>query len=154
MRPPFFRSAPSSLNISLLSQLSELCGLGGSRWLGNYIKGFPITGAICQSGVFPLTLKPDNPHPINTADLLEGAIDRFKTRSARRPPHSQILWEEALTQVSSGWLDSPRLLNSSGRFGDSPSIPIVNAFRFAVIQGGKSGLATTWKLRSQIAPVP
>ena len=137
MRPDFFKSAPRTLNIALIAQLTNFCGLGGHRWLEGYIRGFPITGIIRQSGVFPLTLKPDNPEPLEISELLEGSIDRFKARSKRRPPHSQILWREALAQANSGWLDPPRLLDSSGRFADSPSTPIVNAFRFAVIQGEK-----------------
>ena len=137
MRPDFFKSAPRSLNIALLAQLASFSGLGGSKWLESYIKGFPITGIIRQSGVFPLTLKPDNPEPLDTSELLEGSIERFKARSKRRPPHSQTLWKEALAQVNAGWLDPPRLLDSSGRFEDSPSTPLVNAFRFAVIQGEK-----------------
>ena len=143
MRPDFFRAAPSSLNIALLAQLANFTGMGGSRWLGNYIKGFPITGTICQSGVFPLTLKPDNPHPLDAQTLLEDSIGRFKARSNRRPPHSQILWKEALAQVESGWLEKPRSLNSSGRFEDSPALPLVNAFRFAVVQGKRSEPVTT-----------
>ena len=137
MRPTFFKSAPSSLNIALLAQLANFTGMGGARWLENYIKGFPITGTICQSGVFPLTLKPDNPDPLDIQTLLEDSIGRFKSRSSRRPPHSQILWKEALAQVESGWLEQPRPLDSSGRFEDSPALPLVNAFRFAVVQGEK-----------------
>ena len=138
LRPDFFRLAPSSLNIALVAQLSEFCGLGGSRWLSNYIRGFLIAGTICQSGVSPLTLKPDNHNPLNQSSLLEDSAGRFKTRANRRPPHSQILRTDALARTSAGWLDRPRLLGKSGRFADSPSLPIANAFRFAVAQGEKA----------------
>ena len=137
LRPPAFARSPSSLNVALVAQLANFCNMGGAGWLEGYIRGFPISGSICQSGVFPLTLKPDNPHPIPRSSLFNGAVDRFRARSVRRPPHSHTLWKEALEQVASGWLEPPRLLNSSGRFADSPDTPIVNAFRFAVIQGEK-----------------
>lgn len=143
MRPDFSKSAPRSINIALIAQLVSFCGLGGPKWLEGYIRGFPITGVVRQSGVFPLTLKPDIPEPLEISELLEGSIGRFKARSKRRPPHSQISWREALAQANSGWLGPPLLLDSSGRFADSPSTPIVNSCRSAVIQGEKYDRVTT-----------
>ena len=137
LRPPFFAQAPSSLNVALVAQLASFCGMGGAGWLEGYVKGFPISGSICQSGVFPLTSEPDNPNPLPRSSLFDGAEARFKARAHRRPPHSQTLWTEAEEQVAAGWLAAPRLLNSSGRFADAPDTPIVNAFRFAVVQGPK-----------------
>ena len=137
LRERSFSQAPRSLNIALLAQLADYCEMGGLDWLSGYINGFPITGTICQSGVFPPTLKPDNPNPLKRTDLFINAIPRFKARAHRKPPHADTLWAEALSQVSAGWLDSPQLLDNSGRFAHSPQTPIVNAFRFAVIQGDK-----------------
>ena len=69
--------------------------------------------------------------------MFTDAPARFKARATRPPPHAAHMWTEALEQAQAGWMDSPRILNSSGRFGDAPSFPINNAFRFAVVQGAK-----------------
>ena len=42
-----------------------------------------------------------------------------------------------MEQASYRWLRPPRRLNKDGRFRDPPQLPIVNTFRFAVIQGEK-----------------
>ena len=39
--------------------------------------------------------------------------------------------------MDAGWLGHPRLLNQDGRIADSPDFPMVDAFRFPVIQGEK-----------------
>ena len=73
LRPPSFAHAPSSLNVALVAQLSSFCDMGGAGWLEGYVKGFPISGSICQSGVFPVSLEPDNPHPLSRSSLFEGS---------------------------------------------------------------------------------
>ena len=136
-RTPDFAQAPNSLRIGLIAQLADFTGIGAAGWLSQYVFGFPITGTIAQSKTFPLSEKPDNPNPLARDSLFVGAIERFKTRSRRSPPHALTLWKEALTQVGEGWLLAPRQLNSSGRFCDQPELQLNNAFRFAVVQGQK-----------------
>ena len=137
LRPKELSAAPKALNIALIAQLASFTGIGALNWLSGYIYGFPITGTISQSKTFPLTQKPDNPKPLSISDLQKGASERFKSRSKRPPKLADLLWKEALEQVSMGWLDQPRLLTADGRFADSPDLPVVNAFRFPVIQGEK-----------------
>ena len=137
LRPKELSAAPKELNIALLAQLASFTGIGALNWLSGYIYGFPITGTISQSKTFPLTQKPDNPKPLSLTELWEGAADRFRLRSKRPPKMADTLWTEALQQVDMGWLDQPRLLNADGRFADAPDQPVVNAFRFPVIQGEK-----------------
>ena len=136
-RPAELANAPKSLQVGCIAQLAKFTGIGAFHWLANYSFGFPITGNISQSLTFPMTAKPDNPHPITRESLFDSAIERFKSRAVRSPQKADVLWKEATAQVELGWLDPPRPLNSSGRFADQPDLPINNAFRFAVVQGEK-----------------
>ena len=103
-RPLFLPNAPSDMNVALLMQLAKFYGIGSHNWTSQYIIGFPITGAICRSETFPLTDSPDNPFPAPWSSLVAESQSRFRTRSARRPPHADALWPEAVEQVSKGWL--------------------------------------------------
>ena len=85
-RSTSMQSAPSNLNVSLVAQLTPFFGLGAQSWLAQYIFGFPITGTIAQSALYPLTDKPGNPTPISIDELFIDAPARFKAR-ATRPPH-------------------------------------------------------------------
>ena len=137
IRPKFLAEAPSALNVALLAQLCSFYQIGALEWLSQYIYGFPINAAVCQSLAFPMSGSPDNPYPVSKDSLMKDAPCRLKARSGRRPPHASVLWEEAMTQVQLGWLATPRLLSSSGRFADAPNFPINNAFRIAVVQNEK-----------------
>ena len=64
-------------------------------------------------------------------------MPRFSAPAGRTPPHSAYIWDEALSQVESGWLGAPRILDGQGCFNDAPAFPINNAFRFAVVQRPK-----------------
>ena len=136
-RPLFLRKAPTTLNVAIIAQLADFYGIGARNWLSQYISGFPISGTICQSMTFPLTETPDNPFPTSIDSLLAESPAKFKTRSARKPPHAEALWLEATEQVAKGWLAAPRILNREGRFADAPNFPLINAFRFAVLQNEK-----------------
>ena len=136
-RPSFLASAPTDLNVALLAQLADHYGIGAHNWLSQYVSGFPITGTICQAKTFPLTDTPDNPFPVSWTSLIADAPAKFRARATRKPPHADTIWSEAMEQVGRGWLAPPRALDKDGRFADAPNFPLVNAFRFAVVQNEK-----------------
>ena len=137
LRPTEFAKAPCSLLIGCIAQLAKFTGIVAMNWLANYVFGFPITGSISQPIAFPLSGKPDNPNPLTRESLMGSSIGRFKARAVRSPQCADTLWKEAIAQVELGRLGKPLALNSTGRYTDQASLPLNNAFRFAVIQGVK-----------------
>ena len=117
-------------------QLLHHFGLGGDRWISQFIFGFPTVGSFSQEGVFPLSEK--HPAPAPVATLWRSSVKRFMERSrASGFRFSQELWDEAMEQVSSGWLSEPLPFTEEG---DTPffSLGASNAaFRFAVVQDRK-----------------
>ena len=80
--PAGILSATGVFDVSLLSALIEMLQLGTNDWVGQLIYGFPLTGFLSQSGVFP---SPNEP-------LLElGDPNRvFLTASARFSHRSML----------------------------------------------------------------
>ena len=139
----WYASAPPELHkfhrrfpLGVWAAIMHFCGLGGSRWLAQFVYGFPITGKLSQKFAFPATTEKLSP-TLSTADVLLSAPSRFARRSAHVSPAAQGLWDEALQQVEAGWLDPPRRLSNSGKVVDCPSSPLNVAFRFAVAQDSK-----------------
>ena len=98
-----------------MAQLSNYFGMGGTGWLEGYIGFFPISGAILQSGVFPLTLSPRNPNPIDRPSLFLGILRALNI----------ALIGVVIIHLRPGWIDPPRLLGKSGRFVDDPSLSLL-----------------------------
>ena len=114
----------------------HFCGLGGEIWLLQFVRGFPRTGKLSQKFTFPLPTK-KIPDPMSLNEVIASAPGRFRSRSTRPPPQAEVLRNEALLQAERGWLGPPRLLSADGLFADAPTVPLNNAFRFAVDQSSK-----------------
>ena len=61
---PSTASATGHVNAALFAALIQILQLVDQRWASQFIHCFPLTGYICQSGVFPLQNEP-------LAELLE-----------------------------------------------------------------------------------
>ena len=139
-----YRSTPSSIapatgkvHIALLSHLMGFTQMKGRKWVTQFVTGFPMTGCLSQSGVFPLD--PETPTTFtDPTTLFATSAERFATRSKRSVSrHTAALWEEAMAQVRDGWLSEPQPLNADGRFAARPEEECNIAFRFGVEQADK-----------------
>ena len=133
---PAIKPASGKVQTLLIKELADQCGLGGSRWLGQFAVGFPITGKLSQKGVYAL----DRPHTqaIDPAILFETAASRFRERAAKSGhKNSSQLWEEAQQQVKKGWLNPPVELKEDGRPAGIRPGQYNIAFRFGVEQAAK-----------------
>ena len=83
--------------------------------------------------------KGDPLSPISRSELLDGALERCKTRmSARTSPYVSRLWNEALTRKQGGWLEGPFPTYRDAILGrDGSKIRCNPAARFRAPQGGK-----------------
>ena len=110
-------------------------GIGGDKWICQFIYGFPTVGSFSQEGV--------PPHPTNIGtqpQFLPSGNHLFSAPNSARASgflRDRELWGEALPQVKSGWLSDP-LPFSDG--GDCPFFSLGAtdaAFRFGVAQWKK-----------------
>ena len=135
--PAEIRPATGLVNIALLAHLLDFTGMGGTRWILQFIVGFPLTGRLHQSRAFPLDT--DSPELFaNPELLLPPNASRFRARSIRPcSRHAETLWAEAMSQVHEGWLNPPEVLDSDGNFLGHSGERCINAFRFGVQQSDK-----------------
>ena len=124
---------PPTLRTVALLHLMKTFGLGGDRWIRQFIFGFPIVGEIEQTGVFP---RDDAKHPPPDLNgIWEGNMTRFTTRArASGVLNAQFLWDEAMTQVEKGWLAQPLPIDPLGNVATYSNNGAVIAFRFGVDQ--------------------
>ena len=134
--PPELVGAQNHFCSVAFHQLLSHFGMGGDKWIAQFIFGFPTVGSFSQEGVFPLSDKHPAPAPVST--IWKSSVKRFAGRSrASGYRFSQELWDEAMGQVASGWLIEPLPFSEEG---DTPffSYGATNAaFRFAVVQDAK-----------------
>ena len=135
--PPEIRESPNKIHIALLTHLTRFTRIGGTNWLMQFIKGFPISGKLCQRGVFPMDTSA-TPELVDPESLFETKTARFRARAPKATSRfSQQLWDEASAQVKQGWLHPPEPLNSEGNFTNNLSERFNVAFRFGVSQADK-----------------
>ena len=134
--PPSLAPAAGKLNTVALSQLMDLCGIAGQRWVDQFAFGFPITGVLSQKHSFdPSTPEADI---LSHMDLYRSAAQRFRDRAARSGyKNAPALWDEAISQHNLGWLSPPIPLNADGRPTTWHSPHHNVAFRFGVEQAEK-----------------
>ena len=134
--PREIRGAQKKFKSVAFHQLLSHLNLGGDKWIGQFIFGFPTTGILSQEGVFPHNAK--NTIPAQISSLWRTSADRFRQRSrASGFRNAEALWAEAVDQVAQGWLSRPVDLSENG---DLPLFSTGNtnvAFRFGVSQGEK-----------------
>ena len=136
MIPPPIRSSAGSIKTVALFPLMDSLGLGGGRWIRQFIYGFDVVGSFSQSSVFPRNIRPCA--PLDPEIFGCDRPTRFPTR-ARAPgyPHGRHLWDEAMAQVECGWLAAPLPFDVDGNLPGSDFDTVNAAFRFPVIQGSK-----------------
>ena len=135
--PANIRSAAGFLKTTALSALMRQFPIGGQNWIPQFIYGFDIIGEFPQKGVFPSSKKIPTPADPDTiwSDVEERFCSRAKSSGYAQGGH---LWAEALDQVASGWLSEPQLSTPPGQFANEPASRINAAFRFPVLQLGKT----------------
>ena len=132
--PPFILPATGKVHIALLAHLLDYTGMGGSKWILQFVVGFPLIGCLYQTRTFPT----DDDAPFTFVDpdtLFASSPHRFKARAPRAVSrHAEQLWAEALKQVDEGWLTPPEPLGDNGHFLDHPREECNIAFRLGVEQ--------------------
>ena len=130
------RPAAGKLKTIALKQLFSQAGIGGADWLGQFALGFPITGKLSQKGVYPIDPRVKPPKAFDS--IFETSSLRFKERAAKSGfKNAPQLWEEALEQVRTGWLEEPVELSPEGIPLGSKGDRFNVAFRFGVSQADK-----------------
>ena len=110
----FFLPATGKIHLTLLALILKHLGMGGERWLWQFIFGFPVFGTLSQAGCYPVD-DPLPPHALSERTILKGAERRFKVRARNaRSAFDGHLWSEALEQCDKGWLDNPRPISRQG----------------------------------------
>ena len=134
--PPEIRPASRSIKTVALSFLMDSIGIGGSRWIRQFIYGFDVTGSISQRFVVPRNLKI---HPPLDPEIFGcDRAARFSTRArASCIPHAGHLWAKAMGQVACDWLAPPLPFDADGNLLGSDFNSANVAFRFPVIQGSE-----------------
>ena len=134
--PVTISHATGKFKFLAFTTLMDQYGLGGRNWMRQFVWGFPITGDLSQSGVYPKD--PQAVPAPDTATIWADAESRFRSRAAGSGRLNEgTLWNESMEQVKKGWLSDPLPL---GEDGQSPALglgPINAAFRFGVSQSGK-----------------
>ena len=125
------------IRTAALSHLLSSQNMGGQRWIAQFTFGFPIVGTLSQKGVFPPSEKV-LPTPISPEELWVDAKARFAERSTRSSKRDNLaLWNEAIEQVKTGWLEKHQVISNTGRLANEPDTPLNLAFRFGVQQPDK-----------------
>ena len=133
---PSIRPAAGEINTLAIRHLADFCGLGASKWMGQFAVGFPITGDLSQDKAFPFKNPKERLLPMK--QLFESAEDRFRERAPKSGwKNANDLWKEAMDQHAKGWLAAPVELKASGRPADLPTGGYNIAFRFGVEQAEK-----------------
>ena len=78
---PAISPAAGKINTLALRHLADFCGLGASKWMGQFAVGFPITGDLSQAKVFPRKAPKERLLPKKR--LFESAEARFRERAPK-----------------------------------------------------------------------
>ena len=135
--PEFIKPATGKVHIAFLAHLVKFTGMQGSKWALQFRDGFPMTGKLQQSGVFPFDASakedftsPDSFFATNTV--------RFQPRAPHAVSrHATPLWREALEQVEAGWLTAPVPLSANGDLLEQKEEKCNIVFRFGSLQADK-----------------
>ena len=119
-----------------LTHLMSQYGLGGGRWVRQFVFGFDVMGRFPQQFLFPVgrSAKP----PMGPDTPLVDSAERFATMALCSGfAHMDNLWSGALSHVECGWLTDPIPLDAAGGMLTVPDGHSNVTFRFAVIQMDK-----------------
>ena len=130
---PRIHSATGKFNFIAMMSLMDQYNLGGKSWLQQFVWGFPITGDLSQSGVYPTDPKV-TPAP-DPSGIWTDTTTRYQSRAkASGWPNADHLWKEAMDQVEKGWLSTPLPIDTNGQCPLAALGPINISFRFGVDQ--------------------
>ena len=105
---------PSLRTVALLDIMTKF-GLGGERWMRQFIFGSPIVGELEQTGAFPREASERPPHPIN--EIWTGNAACYKLRArASGALNATTLRADSPDQVKKGWLADPMELDTAGKW--------------------------------------
>ena len=133
---PSARPAAGEIHILALRHLAEFCGMGASKWMGQFAVGIPITGDLSQDRASPHKNPEGSPLPKKQIFASEEA--RFRERAPKSGwENAADLRTQSLGQSSKAWLVAPVILAESGRPADLPSGGYSKSFRFGGEQAGE-----------------
>ena len=137
--PEPIKPAVGLINAPLLAALISVMDIGDPAWASQFVHGFPITGFLSQSGVFPSDDTP-LPEQLDPDTLFKSASGRFKKRAKQTSNvHQQHIWDETIKEQNKGWFGEARQLTASGTFLGNKKEPCNPTFRFLVYNRIKSG---------------
>ena len=142
---PSLRLVAGSIRTVALSFLMDSLGIGGSRWIRQFIYGFDLVGSFSQTSVFPGDFKASPPH---FPDIFGcDRAPRLCSRARASPfPHSRHLRGEAMAHVACGWPADPLPFDAGGNllWSDFEAVNVVFDFRrFADAKSGRSAISNT-----------
>ena len=134
---PLIANATGHINAALFASLIQFLKIGDKRWASQLVHGFPLTGYLCQSGVFPVQIE-TLAELRDPSALFNNASHRFQQRAQRSfTPHQQYMWGETIREQARGWFNPPRCLTKTGNFRGYPGEPCNPTVRFPVVQADK-----------------
>ena len=136
--PPETAPATGKLHLPALMSLAVQCQTGGTRWLQQFLYGFPLVGRLGQPRCYPFKPKESLKKAESTSKLFNSTQSRFADRACKSGfKNAKALWDEALDQCKKGWLNHPFPLSTDEKpyVLSNPELNI--AFRFGVEQGSK-----------------
>ena len=95
--PPDCAYSTGDVNSVALTHLMDQWGIGGQRWLEQFVFGFDIVGTYSQSDLYPISKKKFAP-PLDADAIWPEASERFRARArASGFKHDDRLWAEELS---------------------------------------------------------
>ena len=99
--PPDLAGAQCRFSSVAFRQLLSHFGLGGDKWISQFIFGFPTTGSFSQEGVPPIIGQTPGARSLRYLLFWKFQSKRFRERArASGSRRSQELWGEAMGQVA------------------------------------------------------
>ena len=135
--PKAIKPAVGKADVALLSELILTLDIGNPACVSQFVYGFPITGILSQSGVFP-TIETPLPTLIEPDAVFQGVGARFRKRAEMTSAnHEQYIWDETLVEQTKCWFAPHRQLNAHGSLVNNPNEPCNPTFRFPCVQPDK-----------------
>ena len=133
---PAIQPAAGKIRPLPLRHLADQCGLGGSRRLGKFSVGFPITGELSQNRFF--SAASPSGVTIEQGKMFGTDAARFSERSATSGMKTaDQLRGEAIGKVEKGWLRPPATLGAAGFPDGFRPVGYNIAFRLGAEQAAK-----------------
>ena len=106
------------------------------NWCPHFIYGGPVAGNLSQPNVYH-SLDPPDTSLSDIEGLFLSAPNRFRSWRRARCQHQVFIWEEADSQVASGWAGKPIPPTDDGRLVKEPIRPVNPVYRYPSAHPGK-----------------